>query len=307
MHYNTYTWRGYPITMLLNYQEPLYRPPSEANNFILQITIGCRFNQCSFCSMYKHKTYRLKSIEEIQSDIDQVKQSMPDVSRIFLADGDAFNLDTTQLLDILERLQFAFPKLTRVSCYATPSNISSKTPNELTSLKDNKLSLIYVGIETGSNTLLKKITKGATQNSIIKSLKLADAAKIKVSATIILGLGGKQYWQEHIKETVNLLNKVPVTYLSTLQLYLDETSKKEFITKFGEAFYGQSDSDILVELAELIEQLSPIKRIIFRSNHASNALALAGNLPKDKDKLLTQIRNIMISPSKLRPKKTRSL
>lgn len=257
--------------------------------------------------MYKHKTYRLKSIEEIQSDIDQVKQSMPDVSRIFLADGDAFNLDTTQLLDILERLQFAFPKLTRVSCYATPSNISSKTLNELISLKDNKLSLIYVGVETGSNTLLKKITKGATQNSIIKSLKLADAAKIKVSATIILGLGGKQYWQEHIKETVNLLNQAPVTYLSTLQLYLDETSKKEFITKFGEEFYDQSDSDILVELTELIEQFNPTKRVIFRSNHASNALALAGNLPKDKDKLLTQIRDVVISPSSLRPKMTRTL
>lgn len=293
--------------MLLNYEEPLYRPPSEANNLILQITIGCRFNQCSFCSMYKHKTYRLKSIEEIQLDIDQIKQSMPDMSRIFLADGDAFNLDTTQLLHILERLQFAFPKLTRVSCYATPSNISSKTLNELITLKDNKLSLIYVGIETGSNLLLKKITKGATQNSIIKSLKLADAAKIKVSSTIILGLGGKQHWQEHIKETVNLLNLAPVTYLSTLQLYLDETSRKEFITKFGEKFYDQSDSDILLELAELIEQLNPTKRIIFRSNHASNALALAGNLPKDKDKLLTQIRDVIISPSKLRAKATRSL
>ncbi len=293
--------------MLLNYQEPLYRPPSEANNLILQITIGCRFNQCSFCSMYKHKTYRLKSIEEIQHDIDQVKQSMPDVSRIFLADGDAFNLDTPQLLDILKRLQIAFPKLTRVSCYATPSNISSKTLDELISLKNNKLSLIYVGIETGFNTLLKKITKGATQNSIIKSLKLADAAKIKVSATIILGLGGKQYWQEHIKETVSLLNQAPVTYLSTLQLYLDEISKKEFITKFGEEFHYQSDADILLELAELIEQLNPTKRIIFRSNHASNALALAGNLPKDKDRLLAQINNVMTSHLSLRPKASRSL
>lgn len=257
--------------------------------------------------MYKHKTYRLKSIEEIQHDIDLVKQSMLGVSRIFLADGDAFNLDTPQLLDILKRLQIAFPKLTRVSCYATPSNISSKTLDELISLKNNKLSLIYVGIETGFNTLLKKITKGATQNSIIKCLKLADAAKIKVSATIILGLGGKQYWQEHIKETVSLLNQAPVTYLSTLQLYLDESSKKEFITKFGEEFYYQSDSDILLELAELIEQLNPTKRIIFRSNHASNALALAGNLPKDKDKLLAQIKNVMTSPSSLRPKASRSL
>jgi radical SAM superfamily enzyme YgiQ (UPF0313 family) len=293
--------------MLLNYQEPLYRPPSEANNLILQITIGCHFNQCSFCSMYKHKEYRLKHIEEIQQDIDQVKQSMPDVSRIFLADGDAFNLNTMQLLEILKRLQIAFPKLTRVSCYATPANISSKTIEDLVLLKDNKLSLLYVGIETGSNTLLKKITKGATQNSITKSLKLADAAKIKVSATIILGLGGKQYWQEHINETVALLNQAPVTYLSTLQLYLDETSEKEFRDKFGEEFHYQSDADILLELAELIRQLNPAKRIIFRSNHASNALALAGNLPKDKERLLNEIQTAMNSPSKLTPEGLRSL
>ena len=293
--------------MLLNYEEPLYRPPSEAHNLILQITIGCRFNQCSFCSMYKQKQYRLKAIEEIQQDIDHVRQSMPDVSRIFLADGDAFNLDTEQLLDILKRLQAAFPKLTRVSCYATPANISAKTVDDLTLLKNNKLSLIYVGIETGANSLLKKITKGATQNSIIKALKLADSASIKVSATIILGLGGKQYWQEHIKETVALLNQAPVTYLSTLQLFLHETAEKEFMTKFGEEFYFQSDTDILLELSELIKQLNPAKRVIFRSNHASNALALAGNLPKDKERLLNEVDAAMSSLSGLTPKGLRSL
>lgn len=292
--------------MLLSYEEPLYRPPSEANNLILQVTIGCRFNQCSFCSMYKHKEYRLKPIEEIQQDIDCVKQSNTEVSRIFLADGDAFNLDTQQLLEILKRLQAAFPKLTRVSCYATPANISSKSVDDLILLRANKLSLIYVGIETGSNLLLKKITKGATQNSIARSLKLADSAGIKVSATIILGLGGNQYWQEHIKETVSLLNEAPVTYLSTLQLYLDETSEKEFMDKFAEKFQPQTDADILLELADLIRQLKPAKRIVFRSNHASNALALAGNLPKDRDQLLTEIKTVMNIPSRLRPESSRS-
>lgn len=293
--------------MLLSYQQPLYRPPSEANNLILQITIGCRFNQCSFCSMYKQKKYRLKDIEKIQQDIDKVKQAMPDTSRIFLADGDAFNLDTSQLLEILKRLEAAFPKLTRVSCYATPSNISSKKIEDLLALKNNKLSLIYVGIETGSNTLLKKITKGATQNSIIKSLTLADTAKIKVSATIILGLGGKTYWKEHIQDTVALLNQAPVTYLSTLQLYLDENSKDEFFEKFSEPFKQQTDSDILLELSTLVDQLNPIKKIIFRSNHASNALALAGNLPKDRNRLLNEIKESMTSLSNLTPTSSRSL
>lgn len=287
--------------MFIEYEEPLYRPPSEANNLILQVTIGCRFNQCSFCSMYKQKQYRLKPINDIKHDIHIAQQALPDTSRIFLADGDAFNLKTEQLLEILSLLHQAFPKLTRVSCYATPANILSKSANELSLLRDNKLSLIYVGIETGDNILLKKITKGATQSSIIKSLKIANATKLKVSATIILGLGGAKYWQQHIKETVNLLNQAPLTYLSTLQLFLDESAVNEFNSKFSEPFSHQNDESILIELAELIKQLDPPKKLIFRSNHASNALALAGNLPKDRDRLLAEIYSVLQSPDKLKP------
>jgi len=293
--------------MHLSYEDPLYRPPSEANNLILQVTIGCRFNQCSFCSMYKEKTYRVKSIEEIQTDIDTALSLQPDASRIFLADGDAFNLDTTLLLEILNRLQQAFPKLTRVSCYATPANILAKNEDELRLLKQNRLSLLYVGVESGANTLLKKITKGATQNSIIKALKRADNTGLKVSATIILGLGGKQYWQQHINDTVALLNQAPVTYLSTLQLFLDKPSEAEFHEKFKEVFEPQTDDEILLELSELVRQLNPAKRVIFRSNHASNALALAGNLPKDKERLLNEIKRASETSSELTAHYLRSL
>jgi len=291
----------------LEYEQPLYRPPSEANNLILQITVGCRFNQCSFCSMYKAKQYRLKSLDEIKHDIKLARLHNADAGRIFLADGDAFNLKFEQLIEILSLLQEAFPKLTRVSCYATPANIASKSMTELEQLKLNKLSLLYVGIETGDNLLLKKITKGATQSSIIKSLKLADSASIKVSATIILGLGGQAYWQKHIIETVKLLNQAPVTYLSTLQLYLDETGKDEFYEKFNEPFIHQDEESILTELSELIAQLDPPKKLIFRSNHASNALALAGNLPKDRDHLLSKINAVMGNMNKLTPDYLRSL
>jgi len=291
----------------LEYEQPLYRPPSEANNLILQITIGCRFNQCSFCSMYKGKQYRLKSLDEIKQDIKLAQQYDADANRIFLADGDAFNLSAEQLTDILILLQQAFPKLTRVSCYATPANIASKTVNELKELKKNKLSLLYVGIETGNNQLLKKITKGTTQSGIIKSLELADSAGIKVSATIILGLGGQTYWQQHIQETVKLLNQAPVTYLSTLQLYLDKTSEDEFYLKFKEPFTHQNDESILIELSELVANLSPPKKLIFRSNHASNALALAGNLPKDRERLINEINIAMKNSNKLTPNYLRLL
>lgn len=293
--------------MLFDYEQPLYRPPSEANNLILQVTIGCRFNQCSFCSMYKQKTYREKSIDEIKQDIEHAKTRLPDSNRVFLADGDAFNLSTEKLLAILSLLHDAFPHLTRVSCYATPANIASKTIQDLTVLKQHKLALLYVGIETGDNLLLKKITKGASQNSIIKSLQLADQADIKVSATIILGLGGKQYWQQHIHETVRLLRQAPVTYLSTLQLYLDEISRQEFFDKFNEPFETQDDIAILHELAALVSELEPVKKLIFRSNHASNALALAGNLPKDRQQLLAEINQAINTPSRLTPHSLRSL
>jgi len=291
----------------IEYEQPLYRPPSEAHNLILQITIGCRFNQCSFCSMYKNKQYRLKSLDEIRQDIKLAQQYDADASRIFLADGDAFNLTTEQLTEILILLQEAFPKLTRVSCYATPANIASKTLADLNELKKNKLSLLYVGIETGDNQLLKKITKGATQSSIIKSLKLADSANLKISATVILGLGGQTYWQQHIQETVNLLNQAPVTYLSTLQLFLDKPSENEFYEKFKEPFSHQNDESILIELTELITQLNPPKKLIFRSNHASNALALAGNLPKDRDRLLLEINSAISNSGKLTSNHLRSL
>lgn len=293
--------------MLPEYVQPLYRPPSEADNLILQITIGCRFNQCSFCSMYKSKNYQLKSADEIRQDIQLAQQQFPDSSRVFLADGDVFNLNTEQLLIILELLNNAFPRLTRVSCYATPANIASKSLDQLQTLKAHKLSLLYVGIESGDNLILKKITKGATQNSMIKALKLADKASLKISATIILGLGGQQYWQQHINETVKLLNQAPVNYLSTLQLYLDDTSKKEFYQKFSEPFTHQDDAAILNELLALVSQLQPAKKLIFRSNHASNALALAGNLPKDKDRLIDEIETAMGTPAKLTPPYLRSL
>lgn len=292
---------------MLHYEQPLYRPPSEANNLILQVTIGCKFNQCSFCSMYKEKQYRLKSDDEIRQDITRASAEWPGASRVFLADGDAFNLPASTLINILNWLQQAFPRLTRVSCYATPANILSKTADELQRLKSNKLSLLYVGIESGNDRLLKIISKGASQQSIRRALLLAKDAGIKVSATVILGLGGTRYWQQHIQDTVSLLNTAPVTYLSTLQLYLDVDSEQEFYRKFDKEFEHQPDLAILKELQLLIATLEPPQATIFRSNHASNALALEGNLPKDKNQLLSIIELALKNTGRLSPHHSRGL
>lgn len=287
--------------MPLNYHMPLYRPPSEANNLIIQVTLGCSFNQCSFCSMYRDKQFRERTLDEVSQDIRRAASVYPDTRRVFLADGDALCLPTDQLLSMLDVLHDAFSKLNRVSCYATPADILGKSLEELILLKEKGLNLLYLGVESGSNMILKKITKGASQKGIAKALCKADEAGLKVSGTVILGLGGKNHWEEHMDGTIALLNSAPITYLSTLQLYLESNIVSEFETKFGEPFEIPDDRAILEEQARLIQGLNPPKPVIFRSNHASNAFALAGNLPRDKDKLLGQLQDALDGVAPLRP------
>jgi coproporphyrinogen III oxidase-like Fe-S oxidoreductase len=293
--------------MNLIYDMPLFRPPSEGDNLIIQATLGCSFNQCSFCAMYRSKDYVERPLNAVFADIHQAAADWPDAQRVFLADGDALALPTEHLLAILRELATALPRLTRVSCYATPGNIQRKSAEELALLRKHKLSLLYFGLESGSDLILKKITKGATQRRMAEVLQKAHNSGMKVSATVILGLGGTQHSDEHIDGTIALLNSAPVTYLSTLQLYLDESIAEEFHCKYGEPFEMPDDLAILKEQERLIGGLNPPQPVIFRSNHASNALALAGNLPRDKEKLLLQLREAMAGHRPLRPVYMRGL
>jgi radical SAM superfamily enzyme YgiQ (UPF0313 family) len=229
------------------YDLPLYRPPAEADNLIIQATLGCSFNQCSFCTMYRSKQYTARSLETVFAGIHQAAAQWPDAHRVFLADGDALALPTAHLLAILRELANVLPRLARVSCYATPGNIQRKSSEELALLQQHKLNLLYFGVESGSDLILKKITKGTTQRRIAEVLTKAHASGMKVSATVILGLGGSAHSDEHIDGTIALLNSAPVTYLSTLQLYLDETIEAEFYKKFGEPFEALDDFAILRE------------------------------------------------------------
>ncbi len=292
---------------MIDYDQPLYRPPSEGNNLIIQATIGCSFNRCSFCSMYRSKTYQARPLEQVFAEMDRAAVGWPDAHRVFLADGDALALPTEHLLEILNRLNGAFPALTRVSSYATPANLRRKTPAELCALRKNRLILVYLGIESGSDLILKKITKGANQRSIKDALIRAREADLKVSGTLILGLGGKTHWKAHIDGTLALLDQAPLTYLSTLQLYLEADVREEFARKFGEPFKMQDDLGILREQSRLISGLTPPEPVIFRSNHASNALALAGRLPRDKENLLNRINDVLHGAPGIRPGYLRGL
>lgn len=273
---------------MLTYSMPLFRPPSEADNLILQATHGCSFNRCTFCSMYRTKTFTARPLAEFFVDVDAAAGEWPGARRVFLADGDALTLPTDHLLAILERLAATFPGLTRVSAYATPGNLLRKTPDELTALRAARLSLVYLGIESGSAEVLRRIAKGATPTGIAEGIGKAQAAGMKVSATVILGLGGRELWEDHAAGTAALVNAAPPNFLSTLQLGLRPDAEPGFRARFG-AFTPQDDDGCLAELAAMLAAMAPPRPVIFRSNHASNALALAGTLPKDKEALLAAV------------------
>lgn len=238
--------------------------------------------------MYKTKKYQVRDIEDIFKEIDIFADMYPDANKVFLADGDALSLPTDYLIEVLQYLQRSFPKLSRVSVYATAQNVLEKSEAELSLLHENKLNLLYYGIETGNDELLKKINKGVSASQIIESLNKASKAKIKISATVILGIGGEAYTNEHIKDTSAIINNTTVNYLSTLQLGLEEDVRERFLKHF-EHFKMLSDYQVLDEQKRFLELLSPTNKVIFRSNHASNALHLAGTLPKDTARLLEEI------------------
>lgn len=294
----------------LRYEQPLYRPPSEGSSLIIQATIGCSFNRCTFCSMYKSKRYRPRPLARICADIDAAARVWPDASRVFLADGDALVLSADDLSAILDKLAGSLARLERVSLYATPLNLLDKSVDELRRLRDKGLTMAYVGIESGSMNILKRIRKGASPDTIARGLERAHAAGIAVSATVVLGLGGRQLWQEHIDGSVALINRAPLAYLSTLQLRLEGDAIRDYRTRFerdGVRFTEQDDEGIVVEQQRLLQGVDPVVPVVFRSNHASNCLPLAGTLPDDRDKLLSLIAAARAGAPMLRPAFLRGL
>ena len=293
--------------MPIAYDMPLYRPPSEGDNLIIQATIGCSFNRCTFCSMYLTKEYRARPLADVFAEIDAAAREWPGAHRVFLADGDALCLPTAHLLAILDRLAARLPDLARVSAYATPKNLNEKSIADLASLRAARLSLVYLGIESGATAVLKRIAKGASQDSHAKALARAREAGIKVSATVILGLGGQFGWEEHIDGTAELVNREPPSYLSTLQLYLEPAVLPRFLDRQESGFAFQDDEGILAEQERLLSRLAPPRPVIFRSNHASNCLPLAGTLPKDRDAMLAIVRAARDGAAPIRPRWMRGL
>jgi radical SAM superfamily enzyme YgiQ (UPF0313 family) len=204
--------------MEIIYDYPLYRLPSEANSMIFQVTLGCSFNRCSFCSMYRTKEYIERPWEEIKAEIDMAAKFYPDTRRIFLADGDALNLPKEAILQTLQYIYAKFPQLERISCYAMPKNILQKKDCELKEIRAAGLNMLYIGIESGNDIVLKKVTKAATYKTILQVCQKAKGHGYILSCMIILGLGGKTYTKEHISDAARILSQTSPDYVGALTL-----------------------------------------------------------------------------------------
>ena len=288
-------------TMMLNYDYPLYRPPSEADSLIFQVTLGCSFNECSFCDMYRSKEYSERPWDEIKAEIDLMVKALPDTKRIFLVDGDALNLSVEYMQKIVKYLKEKFQSLERIACYAMPMNVLKKTPEELKLLRESGLDMFYLGIESGSDLILKKVTKGATAATIIRACKKAKDADYILSCMIILGLGGKTHSKEHIRGTAEVINASAPHYVGALTLYLENGIKDEFLAKFGEPFIPVSDAEAREELEDLVSQIDVKDEVIFRANHGSNAYTIKGTFPQDKQMMLDKISWMRQHPEVIRP------
>jgi radical SAM superfamily enzyme YgiQ (UPF0313 family) len=291
----------------LDYNEPVFRPPSEAYSLILQLTLGCSWNRCAFCEMYSSKKFKVRKEEDVIKEIKEVASESINIKKIFLADGNAMVLSTSKLLNIINEINNSFPRITRISAYALPKDINSKTDAELKQLADAGLKLLYVGIESGDDELLKLINKGETFNSTIDGLQKARKAGIKLSVMILNGLGGKNYSVQHAINSAKAVNQIQPEFLSTLVLSFPY-GEDHFKKRFKGDFKALSTIELIEEMKIFIENLE-LENSVFRSDHASNYLVLKGILNRDKQKFLDDINKVLKSPgnASLRPEWMRGL
>jgi radical SAM superfamily enzyme YgiQ (UPF0313 family) len=282
---------NYPI----DYDYPLFRPPSEGNSVIFQATYGCSWNNCTFCEMYKTKKFKVKSEQTLYAEIEKFKGKFESPVKIFLADGDSFVLSYKKLSAIVTELKKSFPKIQRIGAYALPKNILSKSLDELKSLQEQGVKILYIGVESGDDDLLKMVNKGETYNSTLDALLLLKEAGIKSSVMILNGLGGLNYSHQHAENSAKLLKASQPEFFSTLVLSFP-FGENHYTKQFPGEYKAMSIIELLKELRIMIEE-SMLKSSIFRCDHASNYLALKGVLSKDKEKILNTIDNAVSNPT----------
>lgn len=295
---------------MIRYEGTLYRPPSEADSLILQATIGCSYNECSFCAMYREKRFRVRPIEELAREIEWAASVEPRVRKVFLADGDALIAKSSFLLDVLVRLRAAFPGLQRVSCYASPQALAVRRVEELAALREAGLGLYYLGVESGDDPTLARLKKGVDSAEMVRVARKAHEAGVKLSTMILLGAGNRARSLEHARNSARVVSAIQPRFVSTLVM-----TPVEGTPLWAEHRRGEVDELSPLELArELREFLVALEfdagwSTVFRSNHASNHLALGGTLPKDRDRLVDALDAVLRNPraARFRPPWARGL
>ena len=289
----------------MRYEGRMYRPPSEARSYILQATIGCSHNLCTYCDMYRDKDFRERNLSSVLLDVDEAGRMYPTVTKVFVADGDALVMDSFRWLSILPRLRRNFPTLRRVSCYATAQNVLEKSNEELRQLREAGLSLLYIGPESGDPVTLKRIVKGNTFEDHAEAARKAHEAGMKISVIMLLGAGGVERTKEHAAGTARLVTEMDPEYLSALTLTVIPGTPLHRMMEKGR-FELPTVQGLLGELRTIVADSEP-SRAIFRTNHASNYLSLEGRLPRDRDAIVSAIDAALRGEVPLRPEYFRGL
>jgi len=289
----------------MRYVEPVFRPPSEAHSYLLHVTYGCSHNECSFCAMYRTKTFRVRPLEEVYEDLAMAAEAFPHTEKVFLLDGDAMTLAPARLYPVLERVRASFPALRRVGAYANASSVLSKSDAELAGLREAGLSILYFGLESGDPATLRRIEKGATREEVIEAVARANDAGCRTSVMGLIGIAGRERWREHAEATASAVSAMNPRFFSLLTVTPVE----------GTPFFDEvaSGAITLPDPGQTLEELERIvaglecRKTVFRCNHASNYLPLGGRLPQDRERLLEEIRLARTGARPLKPEWLRGL
>ncbi|MBF0526645.1 MAG: radical SAM protein [Deltaproteobacteria bacterium] len=289
----------------MSYEGMIIRPPSEAYSILLQATVGCSHNKCSFCGTYKDKRFRIKDDQTIFGDLAWAAKYCRQQDRLFIMDGDALIIPQPRLVAILAEIRDKLPWVKRVGTYANSKGIKMKTDEELVQLRELGLKIIYLGVESGDDVVLQKINKGATAQKLIDMGRRVKAAGIKLSVTVLLGIGGRERSMEHARNTGRLLTAMDPDYVGALMLMiLDDTSLGQEYR--AGRFTPLEPLELLKELREMFVH-TDLSGGLFFANHASNYLPIKARLPRDKAKTIKRIDEALSGQVALRPEWMRAL
>lgn len=290
----------------MRYVGDIYRPPSEAYSLLVQVTIGCSHNKCTFCNMFKEKQFKVRNPEEVLEDLAWARSHYSRVERIFLCDGDALCLANHKLIRILDYIRENFPECGRVSTYGRATDALRKTDEELRELREHGMTMVYLGAESGSARVLEMVNKGETREQLIQGVKRLENAGIKTSVTFISGLAGPDMWEEHAIETGKMIAEMNASYVSLLTLMLQPPAPMLEDYRSGK-FKLLSPEEVLAETCLMLKYAKPSKPCVFRSNHASNYVSLRGNLPADNENMIASLKRCMEDRGLLKDERFRML